>query len=85
MRRFKEALALLIQCGRSQHTDGAREHGGFIGKDVAEKIACDHHIDLLRSLNQLHGCVVDIHMFKGDFRIFFADLDHRVAPHLRSF
>ena len=24
-------------------------------------------------------------MFKGDFRIFFADLDHRVAPNLRSF
>ena len=57
-----QALIAAIEAGRGQHADGAGEHGGFVAQDVAKHIAGHHHVKALGLLDQLHGCVVHIHM-----------------------
>ena len=54
-----------------QHAEGAGEHGGDIGEDIAEQIVGDDHVILLGPAHELHGAVVGQHMFKGHIGIAF--------------
>mmetsp|Transcript_26553 Transcript_26553/g.87214 ORF Transcript_26553/g.87214 Transcript_26553/m.87214 type:complete len:353 (-) Transcript_26553:226-1284(-) len=65
-----------------EHAEGADEHGGLIRQDVSEDVSGDHHIELLRVADKLHGSVVDIHVRELDVRIVLVGLDHNVAPQL---
>ena len=84
MDRLVEPLAVSVQGGGRQHADRAGEHGRLIGKNVAEQIACHHHIELLGIAHQLHGCIVHQHMTQGDVRVLGRHLAHHIAPQLRG-
>ncbi len=80
------AAAALVQGGRGQHADGAGQHGGSVGEDVAEDIAGHHDIELLGPPHQLHGGVVHVHMAQLDVGVFILDHPRRhLAPQLGAF
>ena len=62
MDRLVQALTAHIERRRRQHADRAREHRRFVGQDVAEEVAGDDHVELLRRADELHRGVVDVHV-----------------------
>ena len=61
-----------VERRRRQHADRARQHRRLVGQDVAEDVAGDDHVELLRVAHQLHRRVVDVHVRQRDVRILRA-------------
>ena len=55
-----------FRCLAFAHADGAREHGGFVGEDVAEHVAGHKDVELPRVAHELHRRVVDVHVGEGE-------------------
>ena len=53
------------------------------GEDVAEHVAGDDHVELLRVAHQLHGAVVDVHVRSARRPECFGFLSDDFAPELR--
>ena len=85
MRRFVQSFAVFVQRGGRQHTDGAGQHGGFVGEDIAEDVAGGNHVKLFGRAYELHGGIVDVHMGELDIRVFFADFFKDFAPQFGGF
>src|SRR5690554_263346 len=75
-------LVLLVERRRGQHADGAGEHRGLVGEDIAEHVIGDYHIDLLGCAHQLHRGVVHIHVRQLDIRVVPSHLFHHLTPQL---
>ena len=84
MGRFVQPLVVRIQRGRRQHADRAGQHGGGIRQDIAEHVAGDDDVELLRRTYQLHCCVVDIHVVQRDVRILGVHLGDDLFPELEG-
>ena len=72
-------------CG-CQHAQRTRDLGGLVGQDVAKHVLGDHHVEVGRAADQLHGRVV--HQQVLDFHIgvfLLADAVHNLAPHAAGF
>ena len=54
--------------GRGQHAERARQHGGLVGKHVAEQVVGDDDVELLGVAHQLHGAVVGEDVLELDVR-----------------
>ncbi len=80
--RFVEALAFFVERRRGQHADRAGEHRRLIRKNIAEQVAGDDHVELLRVTNQLHGAVVDVHVAQLDVEMFFSLVADDFPPEL---
>ena len=85
VRGFVQALVVGVQRGRRQHADRAGQHRGGVGQDVAEHVAGDDDVELLRRAHQLHRGVVDVHVLELDVRVFLVHVGDDVAPELEGF
>ena len=57
-----QAPGAVAQTGRGDHADGAGDHGGLNGDDVAEHVLGDDDVELAGVLDDLHGTVVHEHL-----------------------
>ncbi len=70
----------IAQAGGGRQADRASDHGGLIAQDIAEQVPRDDDIELLGSAHQLHGGVIDVHVFIGHvWKVLGHLLDH-LAP-----
>ncbi len=72
--RVAEAVVLRAETGGGEHAEGAADDGHFVGKDVAEHVFGEDHVELVRVAGELHGGVVDIHVGQLDFGGVFGDV-----------
>ena len=68
-----------------QHAQRAGNHRSLVGENVAERVLHDHHIEIARTLHQVHRHGIDELVLQLHIGKLFGDLDHRVAPELRYF
>ena len=78
--RLVESLAVGIQRRGRQHADRAGEHRRLVGQDVAEHVAGDDHVELLRIAHELHRRVVDVHVRELHVGIVLAHRADDFAP-----
>ncbi len=81
MHRLVKARFSIPEAGRGQHSDGAADHGCFVGKDITEHIGREDYVKLLWIAHKLHGAVVNVEIGKlhvGEF--LFPNPGHRFAP-----
>ena len=82
MDRLEQTRSAGAQGGRGQHADRAGEHGGLVAEDVAEEVAGEDHVELLRRPHQLHRGVVHVHVAEGNIGVVGGDRLDPVAPEL---
>src|SRR6266571_1569366 len=82
--RLVKALAFFVERSRRQHADRAGQHRSLVRKNVAKHVAGNDDVELFRILQQLHRCVVHVHVRELDSRKLFADRAQHFAPELRS-
>jgi len=75
---------VLVERCRRQHADRAGQHRGFVGKDIAEHVAGDDYVELLRILQELHRRIIDIHVRQLDLRVLLAHFDDHFTPQLHG-
>ena len=78
--RLVQTLVVCIQRRGRQHADRTGQHRRFIGKNVAEQVTRQNHVELLGCAHQLHGRIVHIHVRQLDIGVVFRDLDNHLAP-----
>ena len=78
--RLVQAARAAAQARGGHHAEAARDGGALVGEDVAEEVAGDHHVELGRAQDELHGGVVDVHVADLDLRILGGKALHGLAP-----
>jgi hypothetical protein len=71
------------QTGGGQHPHRTRQHGGFVGQDVAEHVFGDDHIHPGGTGDQAHRSGIHQHVLQFDIRVLRADLD-AICRHRRD-
>ena len=79
-----QTLVFAVQTGRWQHANRACQHGGFVGQNIAEHVARDHHVEFLGLFDQLHGGVVDVHVIECHVGVLFVNVSDHVFPELEG-
>ena len=80
MDRFIHAEVSFAQAGGRQHADGAGDLAGFVRENVAENVAGDDDVKLLRPSDQLHGRIIHIEVIQLHFRVVLCNLGYRLSP-----
>src|SRR5579862_1848596 len=70
---LEHAGASRMNVAAGSHAEASLESGGKVGNDVAEHIVGDDDVELTRIADHLHAERVDVHVLRGDLRIFGAD------------
>ncbi len=70
----------LAEAGRGEHAERARDHGHFVGEDVAEEVFGDEDVEGVGPLDELHGGVVNIEVVHGDLGVVGGDFVRGFTP-----
>src|SRR5690606_15053383 len=71
---------VFIQRGRGQHTYRTCQHSSCVGQNITKHIASHQHIELFWCTDQLHRCIVYIHVRQLNVRILFVQSIHYFTP-----
>ena len=85
MAGFVEAEGAVGEAGGRQHAEGAGDHAGFIGEDVAKHVRGEDNVELVGAVHQLHGGVVHIHVGNGHFGVVGGHFGDYLAPQAGGF
>ncbi len=78
--RFIETEGTFGDRSGREEAHGTGEHCAFVGEDVAEEVRAEEHVEFTRALEELHGSVIHVEVFEGEFRVVLDDFVHDFAP-----